>query len=254
VPTAKTLWAYMALRSRCSWSAWCTIQARMAVFAGVAVGTRSAVFARVAISAGMAWDTDTGGATRARNGLECADSFNLGKDFFFHHVDFGAQLMLLKRLALQECGLGHFKLLLGHGLLVAESYDGCAISSFRRFSPGELIAEPGISSLKVGNAVLVIGDGALVLLLLILKRRLKIVNNLHVLLDLATQRSSSVAMLPIARASRTTNDIDVDVLRAWRVAVTGILQPVHRRAQSTVSGTRSVISITPHEAAMERRD
>jgi hypothetical protein len=162
----------------------------------------------------MAGDADTGGTTRARSGLESADGCDLGKNFLLHRADFGVDRLLVEGFALQQRGLGHLELLLGHCLLVAERRNGCSISGFGRDRLAELITEPGISSLKVGDAVLVIGDGALVLLRLVFKRILKMADNLHVFLDLLTQSCCSGTIVSATGATGTTEDVDVDVLGA----------------------------------------
>jgi len=61
---------------------------------------------------------------------------------------------------------------------------------------------------------LVIGEGALVLLRLVLKRILKIADNLQVFLDLLFQSCCSSAIVHAIGANGTTEDVDVDVLGA----------------------------------------
>jgi len=151
-------------------------------------------------------------------GFESTNSGNFRKKIAFHQPNFGYECLLIKGQALRERGLGHFKLLLGHSLLVAEGHNGCAVGSFGRDSPFELVTQPGVGALKIGNAVLMVGDSALGLLFAVLQSRLKIVDYLHVFLNLAAQCCTGVsdittAAIPAATITgRTTENIDVDIL------------------------------------------
>jgi len=123
-PAAEALRTHLALGSRCSWSTARSILAGETVLAVMTVG------------AGMAGDADAGGTTRAWNGLEGADGCDLGENVLLHQADFGVDRLLVEGLALQQRGLGHLELLLGHCLLIAERQNGSSISGFGGHRPG----------------------------------------------------------------------------------------------------------------------
>jgi hypothetical protein len=101
---------------------------------------------------------------------------------------------------------------------------------------------------------LVVRNGALVLLLLILKRGLKIIDNLQVFLDLAAQSCRiNRATVPGAGADGTAKDVDVDVLCARGVVVGGARQTVEGRAELAAAKLRGVKSIGPSKAAVGGR-
>jgi len=100
---------------------------------------------------------------------------------------------------------------------------------------------------------LVVGDGALVLLLLVLQRRLKIADHLHVLLDLVAQCCCGGAVVPATGATGangTAEDVDVDVLGARRVAVGGVLQPVEWGAELAAAQLGGVVPVAASKAAV----
>jgi len=126
----------------------------------------------------------TGLPRRSWCSFESTNSGNLRDEIPFHHANFGYECLLIQRLALQECGLGHLKLLLGHCLLIAEHQNSSTVGSFGRDCTFELITKPGIGSLKSINTALMVADGMLRLLFAVLQGCLKIVDHFHVFLNL----------------------------------------------------------------------
>jgi len=120
--------------------------------------------------------------------------------------------LLVEGLTLHQGSLRHLKLLLRHCLLVAEGQNGSAVGSLGRDSSGKLATQSVVGSLKVGNAVLVVGNCSLALLFLVLQRRLKAVDYLHVFLNLTAQCCRRISATAVTnRAGGTSKNVDVDV-------------------------------------------
>jgi len=126
-PATEALRAHLALRSTCSWDTASSGLAGAADGAGTTVDAGSAGLAVAAVH--------TGASARAWSGFEGTDGCNFGEDVLLHQAYLCVQRLLVEGLALQERGLGHLELLLGHRLLVAESQNGSAVSGFGRHRP-----------------------------------------------------------------------------------------------------------------------